>query len=465
MQHLKSNKYGLHFRIRVPRQLQPIIQKTELKKTLHTTDKKLAARLAALYAVQAQEVFTLLKERLGMSKSPFIFDHKMVINRFEFPDGTKKTSYELDKENLQAELELLASKNLLNLEQQSAPQTPQIPAHPAMLRLSQAIELYITEQEATGKWKPSYVTDQRKLFELLLTLLPDKLIASYTRQDAVNVLNQLKKLPKHGKRGPTSEPISEKTRNLHMSKFSSLFNWLVADNKIPTNPFRGFAQKPKTSAKQQRDPFTREDIKSIFTAPIWADAEYKKPSEYWIALLALYTGARLTELCQLQQSDIVEIDGIHCLRITNESETMEKFLKTAAAQRIIPIHSKLIELGFLTFVNNCKDRLFPECKKFRDKYSHDYSKWFGKLKTDRVADAKKKTAHSFRHTLATELKLHNIQPELRAEILGHSYEAEGIKADMTANRYSKNYPPSVVQAAIELLNFDNEISAVKPYAQ
>lgn len=469
MQYLKQIKSVYHFRIRVPADLQPLLQKSELKKSLKTTDMKLAARLASLYATQALQLFAELQSRHSMSKLPFLNAHQMIVNRFDFIDGTRKTTFELDKDNLQAELDLLIEKNLISntptlqaptLESSPAPTTPT--TQPALL-LSQAIEHYIAEMDATGKWKPAYVKDQRVLFAMLLEMLPDKPVVAITRQDATSVLNQLKKRPKHSKSGTNAEPISEKTRSLHLSKISSMFNWLLADRKIEVNPFRGFAQKPKTSVKDQRESFDREDLTALFADPIWTAQEYNKPSEFWIPLLALYTGARLTELCQLQRADIVVIDEIHCLNITDESDTMQKFVKTQSSTRLIPIHSALIRYGFLKFVDTCKDRLFPECRLFRDKYSHDYSKWFSKLKTKRLKDPAKKSFHSFRHLLTTELKLQGIAPELRAELLGHSYEAEGIKADMTVNRYSKNYPPAMLLKALELLNFDTELANVQTY--
>ena len=56
---------------------------------------------------------------------------------------------------------------------------------------------------------------------------------------------------------------------------------------------------------------------------------------------------RLKEITQLTKNDIVKINDIYCIDINTNNE---KTTKTKKSVRIIPMHNKLIEIGFLDFV-------------------------------------------------------------------------------------------------------------------
>ena len=127
--------------------------------------------------------------------------------------------------------------------------------------------------------------------------------------------------------------------------------------------------------------------------------------QYWLPLLGLYTGARLNELSQLYRSDIVVVNGIHCLHI--QAVNAGQRLKNPSSERLILIHSKLKALGFLDFVaspkKKSKPRLFPElsCHKHHG-YSATPSKWFARHRA--LTGLSKFVESSFRHTLADDLK-------------------------------------------------------------
>lgn len=77
--------------------------------------------------------------------------------------------------------------------------------------------------------------------------------------------------------------------------------------------------------------------------------------KYWSTLLFLYTGARRNEIAALTPYDVKqdEASNIWYFDITDEEET--KRLKTVAAKRFVPVHSKLIEYGFLEYIEKVKD--------------------------------------------------------------------------------------------------------------
>ena len=178
-----------------------------------------------------------------------------------------------------------------------------------------------------------------------------------------------------------------------------------------------------------------------------------KDYQYWLPLLGLYTGARLNELSQLYRSDIVVVNGIHCLHI--QAVNAGQRLKNPSSERLILIHSKLKALGFLDFVaspkKKSKPRLFPElsCHKHHG-YSATPSKWFARHRalTGLSKCVEKKDFHSFRHTLADDLKQRGVAESLIAGILGHS------TGGITFGRYGKDYTPEVLAPVIDMLDWD-----------
>ena len=168
--------------------------------------------------------------------------------------------------------------------------------------------------------------------------------------------------------------------------------------------------------------------------------------------MGLYTGARLNELSQLYRSDIVVVNGIDCLHI--QAVNSGQRLKSLSSERLIPIHSKLKALGFLNFVTSSekksKQRLFPELSYHKHHgYSATPSKWFARHRalTGLSKGTEKKDFHSFRHTLADELKQRGVAESLIAGILGHS------TGGITFGRYGKDYTPEVLAPVIELLGW------------
>ncbi|WP_052162834.1 DUF6538 domain-containing protein [Aquabacterium sp. NJ1] len=88
--------------------------------------------------------------------------------------------------------------------------------------------------------------------------------------------------------------------------------------------------------------------------------------KYWLPLLALYSGARPRELCQINpQVDYGVEDDIPFFLISAKTAADADVVKTVKTgeERHIPIHPELVRLGFLVYVNKVRKqgarRLFP----------------------------------------------------------------------------------------------------------
>ncbi|MCQ8119949.1 hypothetical protein [Methylomonas rosea] len=107
---------------------------------------------------------------------------------------------------------------------------------------------------------------------------------------------------------------------------------------------------------------TPEELQKLFNNPKMKKfaANLDAAHYCWLPLIGLYTGARINEICQLNPAEDIKQDsatGIHYFHFTDESpsaEGVDKSIKTNSSRRVVPIHSKLIDLGFLDYVERVK---------------------------------------------------------------------------------------------------------------
>ena len=211
-----------------------------------------------------------------------------------------------------------------------------------------------------------------------------------------------------------------------MIAISSVWNYGISDDVITENIASGVSipENSKKAVQRGRLEYDIDDLKKIVSSTIFDKEPYKK----WIFYLCLYTGARLEEICQLNKSDIKNIEGVMCVDITtldDEGNKIEfdKQLKNSGSIREVPIHKKIIELGFLEYVKSVADgKLFPELTPFKGKYGANYSKWYGRQRKITGITSSKKVFHSLRHTFKTLCVKFHIEKDVRTIFMGHIQE-------------------------------------------
>jgi len=145
--------------------------------------------------------------------------------------------------------------------------------------------------------------------------------------------------------------------------------------------------------------------------------------------MGLYLGARVSEIGQLALDDFFDVEGVPCLRITDEGEGQST--KNEVSNRVIPVHPQLIKMGLLKRVERlrkiCETRLFPKVGKGAVNGAEDWlSKAFGRhVKLVLPApDVGKLGFHSFRKTVIQTMQAAGVQAELRAAYVGHDLDDE-----------------------------------------
>jgi len=169
--------------------------------------------------------------------------------------------------------------------------------------------------------------------------------------------------------------------------------------------------------------FTEDDLKKLFGASYLVHMD--KPDWYWPPLLALFSGARLSELCNLEIRAIKEIEGVKTFEILKG--------KTVGSERVVPIHPQLIELGFWDYVQKRRDKkekyLFPD-RSSRSAVAKSTGRNWGIWIDKCEIDDERKVFHSFRSTAITDLHNKSASAAAIRKAVGHtSVEVSGAHGD------------------------------------
>lgn len=243
------------------------------------------------------------------------------------------------------------------------------------------------------------------------------------------------------------ETVSGKTVKNHFSRMSSLWSVLVQREIVAKNPWSQWSFN--TTKKTERRCWTDEELELLTTAQ-WEHRGISCRTYAGMVNVALYTGLRLGEICNLRCQDIENVQGVACFHVRPHQEDGWS-PKSAAGTRLVPIHSQLIKAGIMGFLKPNQHFLFPDLPASSEGVrGAAFGQAFSKLKTKLDLPAEI-TFHSFRHTVST--KLRNQNASLRElwidRVLGHeaSHRSQG-----TMN-YTSSIDVQNLKSVIEALGF------------
>lgn len=310
----------------------------------------------------------------------------------------------------------------------SLTQPPQHSSSPPTAR--PAAKAGYTLQEIADKWINERtpikrtVGQARKVIGRYVEHMGDAKVEQITRRNVVEFKDKLL--------GSGQTPVNT---NKQLMILGILLNFAVSNSIIEQNPAKGVKVEVRKNAKEARLPFDLPALTALFSSPIYSLGERPKggagEAGYWLPLLALFTGARIEELCQLHPNDVYqeayrELDGVErsawVLRITDEGP--KQALKNPGSRRRIPIHAELIRLGFVEYARNAIgrerifDKLIPDVV---GDESGNWSKWFGGYLREKAGVTDKRIVfHSLRHTFKHEARAMEIAEDISDAITGHS---------------------------------------------
>ncbi len=142
-------------------------------------------------------------------------------------------------------------------------------------------------------------------------------------------------------------------KKVNRTALSSIFELGINLGLLHDNPVK--TVKPDREKHIQIRPKGFTDAEAILIMTKATQGVYGSDVKYpwsgrlrrWVSWICAYTGARITEITQLRKEDILVEDGIPCIRITPDAGSVK-----SGKYRIVPLHSHLIDQGFLNFVKN-----------------------------------------------------------------------------------------------------------------
>jgi len=228
----------------------------------------------------------------------------------------------------------------------------------------------------------------------------------------------------------------------------------------------------KSEKQAAREPFDSDDLKAIFEGEEsirLLSARKYMPSRPWGLLIALYTGARASEIFSLTLDDL-KLDGDTLYFDIVEREGHSR-VKNDASVRGVPVHPKLIELGFRKYVKKAEQvqshlplpMLFPDIKQSpQHGWSRNTTRWINEqyLPPIGVKKDKKKVFHSFRHSLSDRFRREASANQLKVSAyIGHNDDYGKLPTWKTG--YGSPFRPSELVEIADSIDYGLDFTKLK----
>jgi integrase len=286
----------------------------------------------------------------------------------------------------------------------------------------------------------------------------DHLVAFLGHDDAKAVgLRELVKWREHLRVEPTKngKPRSAKTINdSYLAAVSAMFSYGLNQLLIPANPAKELAKVKVTKAAKLRDrDFTKVERKAILTAALVPASANLSPqralASRWVPWICAYSGARVNEITQLRKEDVQKIEGIWTIRITPEAGGNKM-----NEARIVPVHEHLIAQGFWDAIKDLPDGpLFYNPEHQRGGSDRGQYKKVGMFLADWVRNTvgiKDKSImpnHAWRHTFKTICFEAEVEERAADYMQGHASKGQG-------RRYGANTIPALAAQLAKFPRFE-----------
>ncbi len=318
--------------------------------------------------------------------------------------------------------------------------------------LSVSASTYFQRKKIGGK-RIKEIDSDRNIVAEFIEITGDIDFSLLSKKMVSNYIDVQTKLPPNRRKSPKYRDSSiqdlvdlnlpeDKTQtplniNKKLTKLSAFGNWGVKQGLISANPFRDMKLEVKKS-RTQRQPFTLAELKKILKPELYLDntINYSHPiyksggvknglPYYWVFILGIFSGLRTNEMAQMRLEDIKKESNIWFLHVEESEQTR---VKTLNAIRKVPVHPQLIDLGFIDYVSDLrqrkKDRVFWELTKTRDGYAKHLSRHFNEkyLRAVGVWERTVKVLYCTRHTFINALYQNKVDENVIKALVGHEKE-------------------------------------------
>lgn len=231
---------------------------------------------------------------------------------------------------------------------------------------------------------------------------------------------------------------STNTINRYLTAARGFWRYLQAHDIVSddVDHFSAAKSDPSGRGKLGRKPQPYAAFKNEEVTELLRGAVEKRDAELAaLILLGMWTGARIESLCSLKLSEVSEVS----LHFSD---------KTEAGNRDVPIHSRLRPVVEALALRSTDGFLLTGLSVQKTGTRSDaIGKRFGRLKQSQGYNDRRKTFHSIRKTVVTQLEQSEVPENISAAIVGHEVST------MTYGLYSNGPSFEQKREAVELLSY------------
>jgi len=229
--------------------------------------------------------------------------------------------------------------------------------------------------------------------------------------------------------------VSAATLKKRVGAIQALLTYAHQQRWIRDNVGRGVQIVGYTKAQRSRRSFQDHELAALFSAPLftdpttWGEGDAHAVDEtlFWTFLIGLTSGARLEEVGQTSIADVKQDGDIVYLDIDDQTlpENVGKHVKTLESKRMVPIHDRLIQLGFLRYRDSMASAghtdLFPALEaNSLGKRTKELSRRANRLIDQQVGSDSRLVFHSLRHTFKAKGNDAGLNDRTLDQLCGHA---------------------------------------------
>lgn len=444
--YLKQDRLGWYVRVRVPKELQHIVGKTEFKPSLRTRDRVEAVKRS--HSVIG-EIFAILDEARNPKASDSLEAIREMVKAIR--EGREPIQELQPVELFDLARDKFIRENYGDPDDPSVRERIKIQDHsslrslgylvenPDSHTLGDTIDTYLAEKKATIT-NQTYNAKVRRLKDFAEWIGSDTMLEAITkRKSGEYVTSRLASMnDRNGK------PLSPKTKKDTASDLRAFFHWCEGRGYIETNPFTSVMRTLGTvikGAPSDRRGWNRSELAKLLN-----DATLRKDKVMMgLVMIALFSGMRGNEIAELRLEDVTD----EYLRVTQG--------KNRNSIRKVPIHWKIAPL-VKHLKSTSKDEYLLEglTRGGEDnKRYHNIGKKFNRRRA-KLGFSKDTVFHSFRNSLATALENSSVPSDLAKQVAGHSDQNRGL----TYSLYSDGLDHDVLAEILNKASYGDEVDAI-----
>jgi len=328
------------------------------------------------------------------------------------------------------------------------------------ITVNEVFDRYIRKRIGDGPVKSSTISRAKATFEDFCEFLPfgkDTAAESISKAKVREWVGIYQR--QHEEKNLTITTVKNKIESL-----SPAFKKAEDDDLIPKNPFRNFTaglylsnrglKGNESNRSWINDELNDSALLHLINAASKKFKSHSRSPAHKIMMpligLALYTGARIEELCRLTPSDIKlrKHLGVRYIDITAA--------KSAAGIReipLLPVAEQIID-ALLAKASTGQDYLFPNLIEQDGRRSHKPSNEFSRFKKSLgYVQRNEYTFHSFRSTAITLLDRGSVSDSFISMMVGH---IEG-RSSLAKKRYSAGPQLAQLKDAVSVIKYGDEI--------